>query len=257
VAPALRALGVARLDLVVASHADLDHRGGLPAVLRALPVGEVWLPRGAAADPGFAALRDAARATGAALREVGRGDPARSLGDVRITPLWPPDAGGFGSRNERCLAVRAEAGRWRALLLCDLGRAEPALIAAEPDLRADVLLLPHHGSRGSSSAALLVAVDPRVALVSAPCPPRRGLPHPDAIARALRAGASVWWTGRDGALFVGLGDRLSVSPYAEARACAQPATTLSVPWNASTSGRHTKRTGGRTMSAVAIEADTG
>ena len=48
VLPALRHLGVAQLDLVVASHADLDHRGGLEAVLEGLPAGELWLPRGAA-----------------------------------------------------------------------------------------------------------------------------------------------------------------------------------------------------------------
>ena len=60
VVPALHALGVARLDLVVATHADVDHRGGLPAVLRAVPTGTVWVPHGSSGDPGFRALRRAA-----------------------------------------------------------------------------------------------------------------------------------------------------------------------------------------------------
>jgi competence protein ComEC len=257
VVPALRALGVRRLDLVVASHADLDHRGGLPAVFRSLPVSELWLPAGAGADPGFTELRAAARESGVALREVGLGDAPRSAGDLRVTPLWPPRAGGAGPRNERSLVVSAEAAGSRVLVLGDLGAAEAALVVAHPDVSADVLLLPHHGSGGSSSEQLLAAVAPEVAIVSAPCPPQRGLPHPGAIARARRAGASVWWTGRDGALLVGLGKRLAVLPYADARDCAGPAATPSVPWNASTSGRHTKRTGGRRMSAAAIDADTG
>ena len=47
VLPALAALGIRKLDLAIATHADLDHRGGLPAVLRSIPVRELWLPYGA------------------------------------------------------------------------------------------------------------------------------------------------------------------------------------------------------------------
>jgi competence protein ComEC len=221
VLPALRALGVRRLDLLVASHADLDHRGGLPALLDALPVGALWLPLGGARDPGFAELRAAAARARVPVREIGADHPEQALGDLRVTPLWPaPEA--RGSRNERSLALRVEVGARRLLLLGDLGAAEARLLAAGAPLRADVLVLPHHGSRGSSSEALLAAVAPEVAIVSAPC--RGRLPHPDALARARGAGASLWWTGRDGALLVGLGSRLSVLPYASVRSgCGRPA----------------------------------
>ena len=68
VVPALRALGVARLDLLIATHADLDHRGGLPAVLRSVAVAELWLPWGTRGDPGFADVLEAARAGRARAR---------------------------------------------------------------------------------------------------------------------------------------------------------------------------------------------
>jgi competence protein ComEC len=214
VLPALRALGVRRLDLVVASHADLDHRGGLPAVLAALPVGALWIPAGASADPGFADLRAAARAARVPVRERGRESAPVVLGDLRIVPLWPP-ASGVAARNERSLAVRVEVGAHRLLLLGDLGEAEGGLLERPAALRADVLVLPHHGSGGSSSSALLDAVRPGVAIVSAPC--RGRLPHPAALARARGEGASLWWTGRDGALRVALGERLAVLPFASRR----------------------------------------
>lgn len=215
VVPALRALGVERLALLVASHADLDHRGGLPAVLAALPVDRLWLPDGAARDPGFAELVAAADAAGVAVREVAAGDPPLVLEDLRVVPLWPP-LGANGPRNERSLALRVEVGAQRLLLLGDLGAAEPALLArAGPQLRADVLVLPHHGSRGSSSTALLTAVSPDVAIASAPC--RGRLPHSGSLERARAAGASVWWTGRDGAIRVALGARLAVLPWASPR----------------------------------------
>jgi competence protein ComEC len=213
VVPALRALGVRRLDLVVATHADLDHRGGLPAVLAALPVGALWLPLGGAADPDFAALVAAARAAGVATREVGRGSPPFERGDLRVRPLWPAP-GATGSQNERSLALRVEVGARSVLLLGDLGAAERALLEDPASLRADVLVLPHHGSRRSSSRALLQAAGAPVRVVSAPCVGR--LPHPDALRRARESG-SLWWTGRDGAVRVGLGERVVVVPEAEAR----------------------------------------
>ncbi len=204
VVPALRALGVERLDLLVATHADLDHRGGLPAVLRAIAVAELWLPFGGLGDPGFADTLAAARAAGTRVREAGRGSPRRRIGELSVDPLWPP-VSGSGSRNQRSLVVRISTDGLRVLLPGDLDmRAEAQLLALEPGAEADVLLLPHHGSRSSSSAALLDAVAPRLAIASAPCRSRFGMPHPDVRARLSERGVPLAWTGRDGALVVAL-----------------------------------------------------
>ncbi|HKA13481.1 MAG TPA: ComEC/Rec2 family competence protein, partial [Myxococcota bacterium] len=207
VVPALRALGVARLDLLIATHADLDHRGGLPAVLRGLEVAELWLPWGARTDPGFASVLAAAREAGTRVREAGRGSPRRQIADLAVDPLWPPRArAGRESRNERSLVVRISTpGGARVLLPGDLGaRAEAQWLAVESDPRADVLLLPHHGSRGSSSAAFLDAVAPRLAIASAPCRSRFGMPHPEVRARLADRAVPMAWTGRDGAVRVAL-----------------------------------------------------
>ena len=214
VLPALRALGVRRLDLVVASHADLDHRGGLPAVLRALPVAQLWLPAGGRGDPGFEALIGAARARGVDVEERGAGSEPVLLGDLRVTPLWPPPdtrSGRGASRNDRSLTVRVEVAGRALLLPGDLeAGAEVELVASGARLGADVLKLAHHGSRSSSSARFLEAVDGAVAVVSAPRFGRFGMPHPEVVARASAQGYAVWWTGRDGAVLIGLDPRLWV-----------------------------------------------
>jgi competence protein ComEC len=216
VVPALAALGVRRIDLVIASHADLDHRGGLPSVLRALPVAEVWLPHGARGTAGFGGVLAAARERGIRVRERGAGSPAADFGGLRVTPLWPPPEVGTASRNDRSLVVRVESAGRRVLLPGDLeSSAEAALLASGADLRADVLKLAHHGSRTSSSAAFLTAVDAGVAVVSAPCGGRFGMPHPEVLARTRERALSVWWTGRDGALMVGLGDPLTAFGFAD------------------------------------------
>ncbi len=215
VVPALAALGVRRLDLLVVTHADLDHRGGAPAVLEQVSVAALWLPYGARAEPGFGPLLAAAAARGIRVSERGALAPPLRVGDLLVEPLWPPAGAKHGSRNDRSLAVRITVGGRRVLLPGDLeADAETRLIASQVDLRADVLALPHHGSRSSSTQRFLAAVAPSIALVSAPCHGRFGMPHPEVLARADSAAASVWWTGRDGALVVGLGEPLHVWGWA-------------------------------------------
>ena len=82
--------------------------------------------------------------------------------------------------------------------------AEAQLVALQSDAHADVLLLPHHGSRGSSSPVFLDAVAPRLAIASAPCRSRFGMPHPDVRARLAERAVPLAWTGRDGALLLAL-----------------------------------------------------
>lgn len=208
VVPALAALGVDRLDLLAVSHADLDHRGGVPAVLDSLPVAELWLPYGGRADPAFAAVLAAAARARVPVVETGAGAPERRLGGLRVAALWPPREPGPpapGHRNDRSLVLRLEVAGRRVLLPGDLEQSgERALIDRGAELGADVLLLPHHGSRSSSSRAFLAAVRAQVAIASAPRAGRFGMPHPEVSARAAAAGAALWWTGRDGAVAVAL-----------------------------------------------------
>jgi competence protein ComEC len=221
VVPTLRALGVRRIDLFVVSHGDLDHRGGAPAVLRSLEVGELWLPFGAGGDASFAALRDAARAARVRVVERGEGSPPWVRGDLAAIPLWPRRGSASLSRNDRSLVVRVEVAGRRVLLPGDLeADGEAALLAAQADLRAEVLKLPHHGSRSSSTRAFLAAVGATVAISSAPCEGRFDMPHAEVVQRAHAHGLSLWWTGRDGAVRIGLGPRLHVLGTGPPRRCA-------------------------------------
>jgi len=216
VVPALAALGIRRLDLVVATHDDLDHRGGIPAVLRELPVAELWVPTGALASEAFGDVLAAARERGIPVRERGAGSPAVDFGSLRVAPLWPPPGAASASANDRSLVVRIDVAGRRALLPGDLGTsAEAGLLASGADLRADVLKLAHHGSRTSSSQPFLAAVGASVAVASAPCGGRFGMPHAGVFARARERALSLWWTGRDGAVMVGLGGPLVVFGFAD------------------------------------------
>lgn len=206
VVPALAALGVGRLDLLVLSHGDLDHRGGAGAVLDALEVDEIWVPRPMIDAPVFAALRQQAASAGTRWRGLARGDARVRVGALDLEVLWPPGDLGPASGNEASLVLRVGHGAAHVLLMGDAGYAtERALLAAGASLRADVLKVGHHGSATASSAAFLRAVSPRWALVSAGCGVERALPHAASLARIEQLAERVLWTGRDGALRVGLG----------------------------------------------------
>ena len=200
--PLLRALGE-RVDTVVLSHRDSDHTGGARAVLAAQPRSAV---RSSIEDGHeLQALRPPTRC------QAGQ----QWQWDGVLFELLHPEAADYAralkSNALSCvLRVRA-AGGASALLAGDIEQAqEQALAARTPELRADLLLAPHHGSRGSSSSALLAAVRPRWVLVQAGYRNRFGHPAPEALARyaavgaepvaSPRCGAMQWHSQRPGAL---------------------------------------------------------
>jgi competence protein ComEC len=223
VVPGLAALGVTALDVVVASHADVDHRGGLESVLRALPVEALWLPAGGGDEAGFASLVAVARAHGVAIEEIGRASAPRDVGDLRVEPLWPPVIPTPGGSNDRSIVLRVRVARDAVLLTGDVsGRVERRIAAEAGRVRARVLKVAHHGSASSSAEDLLRAVGPAVAVVPAACGAASGLPTDAVLARLEAAGAEIAWTGRDGAVLVPLGaDRAdrTVRGWAPRRRC--------------------------------------
>lgn len=206
VVPVIRALGIRGLDVVVLTHADIDHAGGLAAVLGALPVRELWLNPGTARHPVVAQARHGARGD-PALRWVLAGDAARDLGATRLEVLHPPEDAPGLDENDASVALRvAYAGR-AVLFTGDSEAAGEALLVARerPRLRADVLQAPHHGSRTSSTHALLAAVLPSHVVVSAGEDNRFGFPHPDVMARYADYGAVALRTDREGLIRMRLG----------------------------------------------------
>jgi len=104
--------------------------------------------------------------------------------------------------------LRVSTGGRRLLLTSDIEAAdEAALLARHPgDLAADVLLVPHHGSKTSSTPPFLQAVGAAEVIVPAGYRNRFGHPRPEVVARYAATGARLWRTDRDGAV------RIDMSP---------------------------------------------
>ncbi|MFZ5477496.1 MAG: ComEC/Rec2 family competence protein, partial [Myxococcota bacterium] len=184
---------------VVVSHPHPDHYGGLVPVLASIEVARVRAPRAArAGEDDYAALLAGHRV------EVAARDPPLVL---HPRPGWASPA--RDPVNDESLVVRVDHGRRRFLFPGDVEAAGEAALLDE-DVRADVLKVPHHGSRTSSSPALVARVAPEVAVVSCGAGNTYGHPHPRALA-AYR-GTRLYRTDRDGNVVVRTdGERLDVT----------------------------------------------
>ncbi len=197
--PLLQALGE-RLDRLVLSHPDSDHVGGAPALIAAQPQ----------------ALVQGSIPAGHPLQQVRPVLPCMAgqgwqWDGVRFEVLHPdgpapPDApargrGGGSPSNARTCVLRVVAHDGRAALLAgDIERAqEAALLRSGLPLAADLLLVPHHGSKTSSSEAFLDAVQPAAALVQSGYRNRFGHPAPQVVRRYEERGIALVATPQCGA----------------------------------------------------------
>ncbi|MHC8470411.1 DNA internalization-related competence protein ComEC/Rec2 [Plesiomonas shigelloides] len=180
------------LDGIILSHQDNDHAGGLPDLQRAYP--DAWLR-----------LSGAVRGAGACHR--GLNWQWQGLG---IQPLWPLQQVPKAGNTDSCTLLVTD-GRFRVLLTGDIDAAGEAqlvqhsvqqLVQKGSDISADIMTIPHHGSRTSSTLAFLQAVQPQAALVSAGRFNQWRHPRAEILARYQQQQIPVWNTIDNGQISV-------------------------------------------------------
>jgi len=190
VLPTLRKLGVRGLDLMLLSHADADHAGGARAVRNGLPT----------------------------LRVIS-GDPDALPDELNAGPCnsgerWEWDGVGFElwqwpsalESNQKSCVLQVDAGGERLLLTGDIDtHAERALLDGPLAVQTQWLAAPHHGSRSSSSMALLSRLKPHSVLISRGQGNAFGHPHPQVMARYRWSGVAIYDSAELGAIRLQLG----------------------------------------------------
>jgi len=210
-APWLWNKGIRRLDVVVLSHPHPDHMNGLIAILNKFEVADVW-ESGLDADlPGHDEFSRVMNDKKIHHRLVSADDSPVMLGKAMVSVLHPRrgfdahDRQAYAAENNRSLVVQIAAEGKNMVFTGDIGiEAEQNLIRTMPDLKADLIKIPHHGSKSSSSDAFVAQMRPEVAIVTA----GRGNPyhHPSdgVLARYEKIGARICRTDSDGAVTIGV-----------------------------------------------------
>lgn len=191
--PLLRALGERRIDTLLLSHRDSDHVGGARTLLTGLPVDR--LLSSLEDEHPLLALSANPQRCEAGLTWIWDG--------VSFELLQPPASAYRGGAKPNALScvVKVTGGAASALLTGDIERDQEALLAATqaPALRSDVLIVPHHGSKTSSTHDFLAAVRPQTAVVQAGYRNRFGHPASEVTERYRGLGIPVVTSPRCGA----------------------------------------------------------
>ncbi|MEO8303381.1 MAG: DNA internalization-related competence protein ComEC/Rec2 [Betaproteobacteria bacterium] len=214
VAPFLRATGIGRLSGMIVTHQDADHSGGALTLLQTVPL--EWLASSLPADHAIV-LRHTADGGNSVRCVAGQ---QWTWDEVRFEVLQPAARHYDMARlkpNDLSCVVRIGSSHGSVLLTGDLeARGELELVANDPALlKSDVLVVPHHGSRTSSTAAFIAAVAPRIAVYTSGYRNRFGHPRPDVVARYEAAGIRGYRSDYDGALTFEFAADASREPRAE------------------------------------------
>jgi competence protein ComEC len=199
-APAIWARGARRLDALLVTHPDPDHVGGARALVEDFAPARLWLGIPVPGHESLQALVDTAARGGAAVEAVRSGE-VRAWGRARIRVLHPPEPDWERRRvrNDDSVVLEVLYGDVALLLTGDIGAdIERAIVPQLTPARVRVLKVAHHGSRTSTSNALIDAWRPQIAVISCGRGNRFGHPTQEVLDRLAAAGTRVLRTDRDG-----------------------------------------------------------
>jgi competence protein ComEC len=200
--PALRGMGISRLDTLLLTHDDSDHTGGALSVMQAMPVATLH-----SSLPGDSPILQQSPQT---LRcSDGQSWEWDGVHFELLHPSLESYAQEDISSNNRSCVLLISIGTNRVLLAADIEKdSERRLLQQHAGkLQATLLVVPHHGSKTSSTPAFIAAVQPRYAVFTAGYRNRFGHPREDVVERYRAAGSELLRSDEDGAILVAMDAR--------------------------------------------------
>ena len=192
--------GIRRLDLLALTHFHSDHANGAAQLLRRVEVDTLAIPDVDQESPLRRELLELAEEQDTQVLYI-RSDTVLDLGGGRTVRLIAPL--GSGETNEEGLTVLASQGDFDVLITGDMGAdVEELLLSHLPLPDGEVLVAGHHGSKYSTSQALLDAFRPEYALISVGADNGYGHPAPETVERIAASGGEIWRTDRSGTVAV-------------------------------------------------------
>jgi beta-lactamase superfamily II metal-dependent hydrolase len=191
----LRQVGVDDLEVLLATHADSDHVGGLIDVLDStdIPVEAAYFNGYPGDTQTWAEFEAAVSAEGLTLTPA-QYPASVSWGSAAVEVLNPEPGLAAPDQNEASVVLMIGYAQINLLLTADVDASVESLLPGRTaSLQAEILKVAHHGSKFSSSEVFLAAVQPSEAIISVG-PNAYGHPSPEAVARLSASGARLWRT---------------------------------------------------------------
>jgi competence protein ComEC len=202
-APFLWSHKIGRVDILVMSHPQLDHYGGLTFLAEHFSAREFWMTGEQAQGERFARLLAALQRAGATSRVLCRDTPAMQFSQVRVQVLHPPCQSAGLDINNASLVLRLTHGEIDMLFTGDIeAEGERMVLSTNTALASEILKVPHHGSRTSSTQAFITAVAPQVAIASLGAYNRFAFPAAQVVQRYVEQGSQFLRTDQAGAITV-------------------------------------------------------
>jgi competence protein ComEC len=214
IVPVLRALGISRLDELILTHDDADHTGGALSVLQTMPVG--FLSSSLPEDSAIVAQSQAHQH----CRDGERWDWDGVRFEI-LHPAYASYAVEDVSKNNRGCTLRISTGNESILLAADIEKtSEARLLQLHADkLPAALLVVPHHGSKTSSTPEFVAAVHPEYAVFTAGYRNRFGHPKEEVVERYRAVNSTLLRSDEDGAILVEMNSgHISAEPYRKTHA---------------------------------------
>ena len=196
----LDSLSIVEIHLMVATHMDADHIGGLIAVLNStIQVGQVLINNQTASTVTYNDFM--ALANTHSIKAAQRGDTYVLAQNVNLTVFNPMQPLEFNKQNLNSVAMRLQIGESKFLLMGDAEvETEESILQSGLEVSGDVLKVGHHGSNTATSDAFLVAVSPSIAIISAGDANPYGHPHQETLDRLLTNQTTVYGTYQSGTI---------------------------------------------------------
>jgi competence protein ComEC len=192
--------GIDKVDYLLATHADADHIDGLNDVAKNFNVKGVFIGTMPENDEDFVKLSETLKKNNLPTTQILRGNEFE-LGGAKIKVVFPErdESKRFKSSNNNSIVLVISFGERKILLTGDIEKEAEASILNE-NLAVDMVKVPHHGSRTSSTAEFIAATKAHYAIISVGRHSQFGHPHLEVIERWKQSGAKILTTGQKGTI---------------------------------------------------------
>lgn len=182
---------VKKIDILIGTHPDADHVGGLDAVIDNFEIGKIYMPKVQANTKTFEAVLLAIQKKGLKVATAKAGLTLDWESDVIVKMIAPVSQ--YDDSNEMSAVIHLTFGSTSFLLTGDAeAESEKDMISSNADLRADVMMIGHHGSNSSTTQAFLNAVRPTYAVIQVGKDNKYGHPTSDVLARINEKGIKIY-----------------------------------------------------------------